>query len=540
MSFGKEPMSTPKQPVARVRIRRAQVEDVPKIFQAQKKAYAHLGPWGICTERQLRMQIEAFPEGQFVAVRGERIYGYAASMIITLDENVPSYSYAEITGNGSFSTHDPSGDTLYGAEMFVVPKMRGRGIAGKLYDARKKVMRRLNLRRMVAGGRIPGYLEHSGRWTPEEYVKKVRLGELKDPALNAHLRAGYEVKGIHLGYLRDEQSLNYATYLEMQNEDYDPARRRIAAAPIQRPVRHVRVMAGQYQLRRISSWEQLEEQVEFFVAAAADYHCHFLLLPELFTVQMFSAMPRELEGTEAVAQLAEYEDRYKALFSRLAKDEGLHIVAGSTPVRRGDEILNTAFLFTPQGEYFEQEKLQVTPNEREEYGIAPGKGLRVFDTGLARIAIVICYDVEFPEMTRLMVEAGAEILFVPFSTDERKAYLRVRHSAHARAVENQIYVVLAGNVGNLPGVENFLINYGQAAVLTPCDFNFPSEGIAALADTSGETVVISDLDLGALELARDMGSVRPLRDLRRDLFRVEASEPVEVIQVGSDDRDSDL
>lgn len=521
-----------RRPPIRCRVRAARPEDLPEIVRCQKLAYGHLGPSGLCTERQLKMQIETFPEGQFVATRGDKVLGYAESLIVTLDEDVPSYSYAEITGNGSFSTHDPSGDTLYGADIFVDPAYRGRGVASRLYAARKKLMRRLNLRRMVAGGRIPGYHEYSGRLTPEEYVAKVAAGELRDQALNAHLKAGYTVKGVHLGYLRDEQSLNYATYLEYENDEYDPARRRIAGAPITRPVRSVRVTAGQYRMRKIGRWEDLEEQVEFFVSAAAEYHSHFLLLPELFTVQLFSTMPRELDPLEAVARLTEYEEPYRALFLRLAREHGLHIVAGSTPVRRGDEIRNSAFLFTPGGEVHEQEKLQVTPNEREEYGIAPGAGLKVFDTGLARIAIVICYDIEFPELARLYAEAGAEILFVPFSTDERKAYMRVRHTAHARAVENQVYVVLAGNVGNLPGVENFLINYGQAAILTPCDFSFPKDGVAATAETSGETVVIADLDLGTLDLARDMGSVRPMRDLRRDLYRVEARDAVSVVSVG--------
>jgi predicted amidohydrolase len=179
---------------------------------------------------------------------------------------------------------------------------------------------------------------------------------------------------------------------------------------------------------------------------------------------------------------------------------------------------------------YTQAKLHITPNERSEYGIRPGHGLRIFDTGHARIAILVCYDIEFPELARILTLAGAEVMFVPFSTDERKAYLRVRYTSQARAVENMVYVVLSGNVGNLPQVDNFLINYGEAIICTPSDFAFPPDAIAAKADFNTETVVISDLDLGALEQVRELGSVRPLRDRRPDLYQIAPREPVEVIR----------
>jgi predicted amidohydrolase len=199
-------------------------------------------------------------------------------------------------------------------------------------------------------------------------------------------------------------------------------------------------------------------------------------------------------------------------------------------VRIDGGIRNVAHLFTPSGSVYTQAKLHVTPNERTEYGIEPGNGLRVFDTGYGRIGIQVCYDVEFPEASRLLTLAGAEVLFVPFSTDERRAYLRVRYCGQARAVENIIYVVQSGNVGNLPQVANFLINYGQAGVYTPSDFPFPPEAVAGAADSNSEAVVITDLDLSALEQAREAGTVRPLRDRRPDLYTIEATTPVEVIR----------
>lgn len=516
---------------ANVKVRRARLEDIPALYACQEAAYADYGPGGLCNERLLRMQIKTFPEGQLIATIGKQVVGYAMALIVHLDDDSPWYSYAEITGGGTFSTHDPAGDDLYGADMAVHPDFRRLGIAAKLYEGRMNILKRFNLRRMVAGGRIPGYREHAGRLSAEQYVEKVCRGELKDPALSAHLKAGYQIKGVHMSYLRDEQSLNYATFLELKNSAYRQPKRLIAASPMKRPVRKIRVCAAQYEMRSVKSWEEFEHQVDFFVATAEQYHCHYLLFPELFTVQLFSMLDPSMRPVDAIAELAGMVDRYREMFIAKAKRSGLFIIGGSHPVRVGNGIRNVAHLFDPNGNVHTQDKLHVTPNERKEYGIEPGEGLKVFETSHARIAIQVCYDIEFPEPSRLLTLAGAEVIFVPFSTDERKAYLRVRYTAQARAVENVIYTVLSGNVGNLPQVDNFLINYGQAAICTPSDFAFPTDGIAGTADFNSETVVISDLDLVVLQEAREMGSVRPLRDRRLDIYGIVAKNPVELIRV---------
>jgi predicted amidohydrolase/GNAT superfamily N-acetyltransferase len=518
-----------KQP--RIKIRRWREDDIPKIVEVQRTAYSKFPLRDLCDERLYTMQFKAFPDGQILAEADGEIIGYATSLIVQLDDDAPWYSYSEITGVGTFSNHTPGGDTLYGADIAVLPEWRGQEVAQKIYKGRKKILSRFNLRRMVAGGRIPGYANYSGRMSAEEYVQKVVDGEFKDMALSAHLKAGYQIKGIHMDYLSDKESMNYATFLEMPNPQYDSNKRKIAATHIRRPNRKIRVCAAQYQMRRVTSWEEFEKQVEFFVITANEYHCHFLLFPELFTAQLFSMMPPDIDTVEAVCQLADFTDKYQALFKKWARDTGMFIIGGSHPLRMEDGIRNVAHLFTPSGGVHTQEKLHVTPGERQSWGIRPGDGLKIFDTGLARIAIQVCYDIEFPETSRLLTLAGAEVIFVPYSTDERKSYKRVRYCAQARAVENMIYVVIAGNVGNLPQVKSFLVNYGQAAVLTPSDFAFPLNAILAEAEPNTETVVISDLDLADLSQQREMGSVRPLRDRRPDIYDLKARVPVEIIRV---------
>lgn len=520
-----------KKKPPKIKIRPWREADIPGIVALQTAAYSEFPLRDLCDERLYTMQFNAFPEGQILADADGEIVGYATSLIVQLDDDAPWYSYSEITGVGTFSTHTPGGDTLYGADIAVHPDWRGQGVAQKIYSGRKRILFRFNLRRMVAGGRIPGYARYSGKMTAEEYVEKVVRGELKDMALTAHIRAGYQVKGVHMDYLSDKESMNYATFLEMPNPKYDPKKRKIAATHIRRPGRKVRVCAAQYQMRRLNSWEEFEKQVEFFVITANEYHCHFLLFPELFTAQLFSMMPDDIDTVEAVRRLSEYTDQYLELFKKMARDTGMFMIGGSHPVRTEDGIRNTAHLFTPSGDVHTQEKLHVTPGERHSWGIRPGEGLKVFDTGLARIAIQVCYDIEFPEVSRLLTLAGAEVIFVPYSTDERKSYTRVRYCAQARAVENMIYVVIAGNVGNLPQVKSFLVNYGQAAILTPSDFAFPLNAILAEAEPNSETVVISDLDLADLSQQREMGSVRPLRDRRPDIYDLRAHKPVEIKRV---------
>jgi predicted amidohydrolase/ribosomal protein S18 acetylase RimI-like enzyme len=514
-----------------VKIRRARPTDVPQIYACQEAAYQNYGSGGLCDQRLLTLQIEAFPEGQLVALYRGRIVGYAMSLIVALDDDSPWYSYTEITGDGTFGTHDPAGDTLYGADIAVHPDFRGRGIAGKLYEGRLAIMRRFDLRRMVAGGRIPGYRDHAGRMSAEEYIDRVTRGELKDPALSAHLKAGYRVLGVHMAYLHDAQSVNYATLLQLENPDYRPERRRIAASPMKRPIRKLRVCAAQYQMRPVKNWSDLEQQVAFFVATAEQYHCHFLVFPELFTVQLFSMLDPRMAPKAAIAKLAGWADLYREMFVAMAKRSGLFIIGGSHPIHVGEEIRNAAHLFSPAGNYYTQEKLHVTPIERSEYGISPGEGIKLFETSHARIAMSVGYDVEFPELGRIQTLAGAEILFVPFSTDERRAYQRVRYCGQARAVENVIYTVLAGNVGNLSQVDNFLINYAESVICTPSYFAFPTDAVAARSHSDSETVVIGDLDLAVLQEAREVGSVRPLRERRPDLYELSTKDPVQIVRV---------
>jgi predicted amidohydrolase len=186
-----------------------------------------------------------------------------------------------------------------------------------------------------------------------------------------------------------------------------------------------------------------------------------------------------------------------------------------------DDILyNIGYLCKRNGESERFVKLHPTPDEVKVWGMSGGNELKTYDTDCGKIGILICYDVEFPELSRILAEQGMNILFVPFLTDTQNGYSRVRHCAQARAIENECYVALAGSVGNLPKVHNMDIQFSQSVVFTPCDFAFPTTGIKEEATPNTEMILISDLDLELLKELHRNGSVQNLRDRRKDLYEV--------------------
>ena len=206
---------------------------------------------------------------------------------------------------------------------------------------------------------------------------------------------------------------------------------------------------------------------------------------------------------------------------KLAISYNINIITGSMPqVKEDGRLYNVGFLCRRDGSYESYEKIHVTPDEIKSWGLCGGSKIQTFETDCARIGILICYDVEFPELSRLMADEGMQILFVPFLTDTQNAYSRVKVCAHARAIENECYVVIAGSVGNLPRVHNMDIQYAQSGVFTPCDFEFPTDGTRAEATPNTEMILVSDVDLDRLNHLHTYGSVKNLRDRRNDLYEV--------------------
>jgi GNAT superfamily N-acetyltransferase len=208
--------------VSRLTIRNTRPEDARELVQLQARVYPAIEPW---TERRVLHQIEVFGQGQVVACFGDRIVGCASSLVVRWDEWEDSHSWSEITANGTFDNHDPAGRTLYGAEVFVDPRLRGRRVGHQLYEARRTICRRLNLRRIIACGRLPGYHKYAATMPVDTYAKKVLWGDISDPVLGFQLKEGFLYCGVVENYIpQDTESGGNASLIVWLNPHYDPNR----------------------------------------------------------------------------------------------------------------------------------------------------------------------------------------------------------------------------------------------------------------------------------------------------------------------------
>jgi predicted amidohydrolase/GNAT superfamily N-acetyltransferase len=499
-------------------VRHAELDDISGLIELNKQCFPSMAEQNVVWNKgQLRNHQRLFREGQLVVEVAGRLVGAAASLIVKLDvDPYRPHTYAGITDGGYFHNHDPAGDTLYGADVYVHPDFRGQGIGHQLYEARRKITEKLNLRRIIAGGRIPGYADVVQEMTPEQYVRSVETEERHDMVLSFQLHEGFVARGILRNYIRDPKSRNHASFLEWLNPEYVPTETG--------GQRKVRVAAIQYQVRRVQNFDDFAAQVQYFVESAAEYRADFVLFPEFFSMQLLSQDElKKLPPREGIAAMADLEAPFVELLQNLAQRFGVTIIGGTHPVRREGTLYNACPIVFPDGDVVWQPKIHITPSEKQFWGIEGGSELRVVATPKAKIGVLVCYDSEFPEAARYLADEGIEILFVPFCTDDRQGYSRVRYCCQARAIENQIYVVTAGIVGNLPSVPAMDIHYGQAAILTPSDFEFARDGIQAQADSNVETMLVSDLDINDLYRSRAAGSVRPRLDRRVDLFQFHAT-----------------
>jgi predicted amidohydrolase/GNAT superfamily N-acetyltransferase len=504
---------------AQLIIRTALAKDVDGIAALVDRAYPNMStyPVGI-----LKGQISNFPDGQFVVEYEGEIVGYAASIMLREEQALSAHNWTGITGGGYGSSHNPNGEWLYGMEVCVDPDRRRLRIGERLYDARKALVESLELKGITFGGRIPGWKKRKKIYPdPMDYMNAVKAKKVNDPGVNFQFRQGFDVHAILDNYLpSDKASGGYAAHMIWRNPYAVDARQSVHSEAAQKDV--VRVATVQLQMRTVTSFEDFMSSIEYFVDSVSAYKSDFAVFPELFTLPLLALAEKRLAPSEAIEKLTEYTPVFIDAMRKLAVSYNINIIGGSHPTLADDgDVQNIAYVFLRDGSVHAQEKIHPTPNERHYWNIKGGDEVSTIDTDCGPIGILICYDSEFPELARRMADEGARILFVPFCTDNRQGYLRVRYCCQARAIENQCYVVMSGNVGNLPGVENMDVNYAESCILTPCDFPFARDGIAAECSENVETVAIADLDLTDLSWARAKGTVRNLRDRRFDLYQTQ-------------------
>lgn len=490
------------------------LNDYNQLKEAMIEAYASM-PNSYWKETQIKALIDKFPEGQVVIKINGELAGCALSIILDYNSFDEQHTYKEITGDFTFDTHTATGDVLYGIDVFIKSEYRGLRLGRRLYDYRKELTEKLNLRGIAFGGRIPNYHKHADTLSPKEYIEKVKRKEIYDPVLNFQISNDFHPSKILKGYLEgDENSAEFAVLLEWDNIYYEKKSKKASNNK-----KVVRLGLIQWQMRLYKDLNELMQQAEYFVDAVSAYRSDFALFPEFFNAPLM-ADNNNLPESEAIRELAKYTPEIVQKFSELAISYNINIITGSMPEIKNELLYNVGYICKRDGSTERYEKLHVTPDEAKVWGMQGGNQLKTYDTDCGKIGILICYDIEFPELSRLLAEEGMDILFIPFLTDTQNGYSRVRHCAQARAIENECYVAIAGSVGNLPKVNNMDIQYAQSMVFTPCDFSFPANGIKAEATTNTEMILIADVDLDLLKDLNKFGSVRNLNDRRTDIFEL--------------------
>ena len=490
-------------------------EDFKELRTAMTDAFTNVvdPSWG---KSHILKLIEIFPEGQIVIKVNGKLAGCALSIIVDYNKFGDEHTYREITDNYSFNTHTKKGNVLYGIDVFVKSEYRGMRLGRRMYDYRKELCEQLNLKCIVFGGRLPNYHKFADEISPREYITKVGHKEIEDPVLNFQLSNDFHVKKILKNYLEgDRGSQEYAALLQWDNVYYT---RQNKKPDTEKSV--IRLGLVQWQMRPYRNMEELAQQVDYFVDVVSGYHCDFVLFPEFFNAPLMAEY-NHLSESDAIRELAKYTAELKETFGSLAVTYNINIVTGSMPQVGEDGALhNVGFLCRRDGTSETYIKIHVTPDEAKIWGMQGGHKLQTFQTDCGKIGVLICYDVEFPELSRLLAEEGMNVLFVPFMTDTQNGYSRVRHCSQARAIENECYVAIAGSVGNLPRVHNMDIQFAQSVVFTPCDFGFPTNGITSEATPNTEMILVADVDIDLLKELHEFGSVNNLKDRRKDLYEV--------------------
>lgn len=272
----------------------------------------------------------------------------------------------------------------------------------------------------------------------------------------------------------------------------------------------MKVATAAYPMDFLPNWRAYAQKIEAWVAEAAGQGADLLVFPEYGAMELATLAGTDtagdLEGSlHAVsARIADAD----ALHSDLAQRHKVHILAASAPVfdpSIGPRPVNRARLFGPGGDIGVQDKQIMTRFEREDWNVVPGAPLRLFDTGLGRIGILICYDAEYPLLGRALCQA--DVILAPSCTEALAGYWRVRIGAMARALEQQCVTVMASTVGSCdwsPAVDE---NAGMGGVFCPPDRGFPSTGVIAEGRLNQPGWTYATIDIETIAAVRADGVV---------------------------------
>ncbi|MEJ9229835.1 amidohydrolase [Peribacillus butanolivorans] len=271
----------------------------------------------------------------------------------------------------------------------------------------------------------------------------------------------------------------------------------------------VKITACQFRVEKVASFKEFQKQVEDLINQVPE-NSDYIIFPELLTIGLLSTFPDQ--NASSLIKIDEYTTQYKELFSSISSKRKQVIIAGSHLECREDEYFNIAYIFDKDGSYVEHKKTHIFPAEAN-WQTSEGNTLEVYSIGPVKIGIAVCYEAEIPEISRILSVNGADIIFCPSYTFTEAGFWRVRHCAHARAIENQVYFVHCPTVGE-PG-DPLPNGYGRASILSPCDKAWLANGVVAEAEVNKHTVITGTVDIDELYENRKSGAATTFKDRKR-------------------------
>ncbi|MFE3975252.1 MULTISPECIES: nitrilase-related carbon-nitrogen hydrolase [unclassified Peribacillus] len=276
----------------------------------------------------------------------------------------------------------------------------------------------------------------------------------------------------------------------------------------------INITACQFRVENVSTFNEFQKQVEELINQVPE-DSDYIIFPELLTIGLSATFG--IQDASSVMRIDEYTNQYKELFRSISRKRKQIIIAGTHLERRDNEYFNIAYIFDRNGSYVEHKKTHIFPAEAN-WCTSEGDDLEVYSIGPVRIGIAICYEAEIPEISRILSVNGADIIFCPSYTFTEAGFWRVRHCAHARAIENQVYFVHCPTVGE-PGAP-LPDGYGRASILSPCDSAWPANGIVVEAEMNEHTIITGTVDIDELYENRKSGAATTFNDRnrRKDMY----------------------
>ncbi len=270
----------------------------------------------------------------------------------------------------------------------------------------------------------------------------------------------------------------------------------------------MKIATAAYNLNWLDSWAQYEDKVEAWISEAVSHGSNLLVFPEYGAMELSTLDGPKVAGNleRSIHAVSDRMEDVQDIHSRLAMTYNAYILGASAPVIDGSgRPVNRAVLYAPDGRRDHQDKQIMTRFEREVWDIAPGGPLKLFDTALGKIGVLICYDSEFPLLGRALSEA--DLILVPSCTEALSGYWRVRIGAMSRALENQCVTVMSSLVGGNEWSEAVDMNTGMGGVFGPPDIGFPPTGVLAEGTLNTAGWTYAEVDRSAIANVRADGRV---------------------------------